>query len=277
MKKLTILGISLAGICMSLGIVFLSSFTIIRSYSEDFFNHLGISKSDADSRIVKSILEGSLNEYGLSKAKNVALGNRAAVANDLLSYVKKRLASPAFLQEYNALRERHKPKLIVTKTPDEFHKEQIAYSKKSLAEAEDNAKKNKTESLKELYAKMVVEAQAKLKQVENPNNEIAKNYRQRFAEYASTDKEINDGQLARWESKYPANPNHFIKKRLEQFLQESADIDFDAETYTKGGTRYFTNRAYQSKSHYWKMGFRAGKEVVTTARAFASQWISEIK
>jgi hypothetical protein len=277
MKKLTILGISVAGLSMLAGFILLSSFTVVNKFGDEFLKQLGISKTDADSRIINSMLDGSLNEYGLSKAKNVALGNRAAVTTDLLAYVKKRLASPAFVQEYNALRDRNKPKLIVTKTPDEMYQERIATSKKDLADVEANAKKNTMESLKEMYTKMIADAQKRVKEAEDPNGDVVKRYRQRYAEYQQQNKEINDGLLARWEGKYPANPNHFIKKRLEQFLQESATIDFDAETYTKGGTRYFTNRAYESKNNYWKMGFRAGKEAVTAARAFVTQWISEIK
>lgn len=277
MKKLTILGISAAGICMALGFILISSFTVITNYSDEFLKQLGISKTDADTRIFNSMLDGSLDEYGLSKAKNIALGNRAAVTRDLLVYVKKKVASPGFIQEYNTLRERKKPTLTTTKAPEEFHKDHIADNKKSLAELEANAKKNTMESMKPVYEKMIADAQKRLKEAEDPNGKVMKSYRQRYAENERMGRESNERKMNDWESKYPANPLHFIKMRLEQFMQESADIDFDAETYSKGGIKYFTNRAYESKSNRWKMGFRAGREAVMTARTFATQWIAEIK
>lgn len=277
MKRLTILGISAATVLMTFGFILFSSFTVISTYSDEFLKQLGISRSDADSRIINSMLDGSLNEYGMDKAKNIALGNRAAVTRDLLVYVKKKVASPAFINEYNALRERKKPTLTTTKTPDEFQKDQIAESKKALADLEANAKKNTVPAMQAAYDKMILDGQKRVKEAEDPNSKVMRSYRQRYAENERMGRESNERKMADWEAKYPANPLHFIKKRLEQFMQESADIDFDAETYMKGGIKYFTNRAYESKSSRWKMGFRAGREVVMTARAFASQWIAEIK
>ena len=86
-----------------------------------------------------------------------------------------------------------------------------------------------------------------------------------------------DRQVADWEAKYPSNHLLYVKKRLQEFLNETADIDFDAELVTKNGKKYFVNRAYESKGNRWKMAFRAGKDVITTARTFVEKWMSEIK
>jgi len=64
---------------------------------------------------------------------------------------------------------------------------------------------------------------------------------------------------------------------MQQFLDETDDIDFNAVLETKNGKKIFVNRAYESKGNRWKMGFRAGKEVVETARAFIQNWMTEIK
>jgi hypothetical protein len=153
MKKLTLLVITIATMLMAVGFVLLSSFTIARVYSDEVLKQLGISKADADSRIINSMLDGSLNEGGLNKAKNIALGNRAGVTRDLLVYVKKKVSSTAFIQEYTALRERKKPSLMTTKTPEEFHKDQIAESKKAVIDAEAAAKKNTLPALQATYEK----------------------------------------------------------------------------------------------------------------------------
>jgi hypothetical protein len=41
--------------------------------------------------------------------------------------------------------------------------------------------------------------------------------------------------------------------------------------------KIFVNPVYQRKSNRRKMAYRAGKELVEPARAFAEQWLGEIK
>ena len=87
----------------------------------------------------------------------------------------------------------------------------------------------------------------------------------------------HESMIKEWESVFPADPNQFIKRRLEEFLKVTSDIDFNAELVTKNGKKLFVNPTYEDKDSRWKMGFRAGKEVVEPARAFVQQWIQEIK
>lgn len=72
------------------------------------------------------------------------------------------------------------------------------------------------------------------------------------------------------------DPNITIKLRLEQFLSETADIDYAAKTIGQGNARRFSDAENEAKSPLWKMGFRAGKETTEAARAFAKQWRSEL-
>jgi len=69
----------------------------------------------------------------------------------------------------------------------------------------------------------------------------------------------------------------FIKKRLEEFLNTTKDIDFAAELAEKNGKKIFLNPDYERKDNRWKMAFRAGKEVVEPARDFVQKWTAEIK
>jgi hypothetical protein len=101
----------------------------------------------------------------------------------------------------------------------------------------------------------------------------AKNYEQMM-------KDIGAGQqkaLDDWEAKYPADELQYVKQRLNQFLDETEGIDFNAELVQKNGKKYFVKPEYEQKSNRWKMAFRAGKEVVTPAREFVQQWIKEIE
>jgi hypothetical protein len=68
-----------------------------------------------------------------------------------------------------------------------------------------------------------------------------------------------------------------VKKRLDEFLTITKDVDFSAVLTTKYNKQVFVNAGYERKDARWKMAFRAGKEVVDPAREFAQQWIEEIK
>lgn len=74
------------------------------------------------------------------------------------------------------------------------------------------------------------------------------------------------------EKNYPSDPDELIKKRLADFLAISATVDFDAEL--NGGR--FVNPEYEKESGQWKMCYRAGKDVVETARVEAQKWIDEL-
>lgn len=71
---------------------------------------------------------------------------------------------------------------------------------------------------------------------------------------------------------YPSDATDMVKKRLTQYLQLSATVDFDAVVKD----RRFVNPEYEKKSSDWKMCFRAGKEVNEAAREFAKEWLKEL-
>lgn len=83
-----------------------------------------------------------------------------------------------------------------------------------------------------------------------------------------------DGKLNKGdnEKKYPAEASDLIKKRLQDFLEISSTVDFDAEL--EDGK--FVNPDYEKKSPEWKMCYRAGKDVVLAAREEAQKWLDEM-
>ena len=84
----------------------------------------------------------------------------------------------------------------------------------------------------------------------------------------------NKVDKASLEKKYPSEPIDLIKQRLKDFLEISADVDFDAELKPNSST--FKNPDYEKKNGYWKMCYRAGKEVVSAAREEAKKWLDEL-
>ena len=84
----------------------------------------------------------------------------------------------------------------------------------------------------------------------------------------------NKVDKASLEKKYPSEPIDLIKQRLTDFLEVSADVDFDAELKPNSST--FKNPDYEKKDGYWKMCYRAGREVVAAAREEAKKWLDEL-
>lgn len=255
--------------------LFLFSFAV-NKLNADFLKELGISKTDADNKITNSILGGYLDASGARNAKNIVLGNRTAVAKDLLDYVKQYVNSGPFKNEYNTLKERNKPIENKPKTPEEIRKETIDAYKKSVAQMEETLKKADANT-KPIFEKVLAESKKLLKDAEDPNNKNMAGYTKAYPNMVKASLESHAGQLKQWEEQYPANHMLFVKQRLQQFLEETKDIDFAAELTTQNGIKKFVNPAYEKKSNRWKMAFRAGKEVVEPARAFVQQWIAEIK
>jgi len=254
---------------------FLFSFTANR-FAEDFLQQLGITKVSANEKITNSILGGYLDQYGLQKAKNIALGNRGAVTKDLLAYTKQYVNSAAFQKEYNLLRENNKPAPNSIQSPEEMRTGMIEQYKKSVAETEANLKKSDS-SMKKIFEPILVSLRQELKNAEDPNNKMLANYKKNYPEMIKSMEASNQQRLADWEAKYPADKLVFIKERLKQFMEETSNIDFNAQLTERNGKKYFTNPAYERKGNRWKLAFRAGKEVVEPARVFVQGWIAEIK
>jgi len=254
----------------------LFSFTIIKINGE-FFKELGMSKTEGDQKITGSILGGYLDQYGARNAKNIALGNRTAIVKDLLIYTKKFVTTPAFLKEYNTMRENDKPKPTSVETPEQMRQSSIDAYKKAVSETEANVKKADP-SIKKIFEEALVAAKAELKKAEDPNNKYLLNYKQNYPELLQSTEASNKQRLQDWEAKYPADQMVFVKRRLEEFLKETADIDFNAALVEKNGKKYFVNPTYEKqKGNRWKMAFRSGREVIIPAREFVQQWITEIK
>lgn len=259
-----------------IGTLALFSFTIVKMNGE-FLKQLGISKTEADQKITVSILGGYLNQYGIRNAKNIALGNRTAITKDLLLYTKQFVNSAAFIKEYNTMKENEKPKPYLIETPEAMRSNQINMLKKSISETEANIK-TADASIKKIFEDVLVSTKQQLKEAEDPNNKTFVNYKKNYPDMLKSAEASNKQRLQEWEAKYPAKQLLFVKKRLQDFLTNTTDIDFDAALTTKNNKSYFVNPLYEKqKGSYWKMAFRAGKEVVLPAREFVEQWLDEIK
>jgi len=260
--------LSAIGICIS-------SFTIKKA-AEDFLEQLGISKTSADEKITNSLLGGYLDQYGLRNARNIATGNRTAVTRDLLLYTKQYTSSAAFQKAYSQLRESNKPKPTSIQSPEEMRNGLIEQYKKSITETDANMNKADP-SMKNIFEPILVTLKQQLKDAQDPNNAMLNNYKKNYPEMLKSIEASNQQMLAEWGTKYPVNQSLFVKTRLQQFLDETSNIDFSAQLMEKNGKKYFVNPVYEHKGNRWKLAFRAGREVIEPARAMVKTWLEEIK
>ena len=231
-----------------------SSFTVKKT-ATDFMEQLGITKTSADEKITNSLLGGYLDQYGLRNAKNIAAGDRVAVTRDLLLYTKQYISGPGFQKAYSQLRDNEKPKPNNIQSPDEMRTGMIEQYKKSIAETEANMKKADA-NMKKIFEPILVTMKQQLKDAEDPNNAMLNNYKKNYPDMLKSMEASNGQRLAEWEAKYPANQLLFIKARLQQFLDETGNIDFNAQLIEKNGKKYFASQAYEHKSNRWKLAFR---------------------
>lgn len=248
----------------------------MEKYADDFLKQLDINKNDADEKISNSIFGGYLGIDGAKNARNIAFGNRKAVAQDLLSYVKQYVNTDAFIRMYNEMRNYYKPKEQLIQTPEEWRIENIKNHKEIVAKAEEIVK-NSNPEFKDIFQKNLDDAKKQLKDAEDANNKYFVNYKSNYPQLVKDFKSSYDRSISNWKTKYPDNQLLFVKMRLQQFLDVTKDVDFSAELIDKGNKKIFANPDYERKDNRWKMAFRAGKEVVESSREFVQKWMNEIK
>ncbi|HEY1115570.1 MAG TPA: hypothetical protein VGE66_18510 [Chitinophagaceae bacterium] len=262
-------------VVLTLSVAFLLSFKTHRTYS-DVWQQLGLTEKDAASRVQQSFIGGYLQYAGISKARHIAAGDRATVAKDMLSFTRTYLQGEEFRKAYEQLRASKKP--TEPEQPEseaQIRRKNIDAMKEGIANVEKGMKTANAE-MKKILQESLEMFQKQLKEYQDPNNAMIKLMAQGAVQSYEYQTAAYKEDLKKWEKEYPADPAPFIKKRLEQMLEYTKDIDYDAQLTERNGKKYFTKPEYERKSSQWKMGFRAGKEVTETARAYVQQWIREM-
>jgi flagellar biosynthesis GTPase FlhF len=241
---------------------------------EDFINDLKSTKEQVQQNIQGSLGYGSFSAP--SACKLIPVSKRAAVVRAVGEFAKKYAQSDAFKQWYAEHREQHKPNQPEQlKTMAESRKQQVADMKKALAEQE-KAYKEAPANLKDAYKQAIEMTKNMLKEAEHPNKEQDAQMDTYTAQANEQSKKDYQEKLAQWEKEYPANnPRPLIKRRLQEFLSATENIDFNAKLVDRDSRKVFANPEYEQKDGNWKLCFRAGKEATEAARAFAQSWLNE--
>ena len=240
----------------------------------DVLSQLGITL-DAAKEAIGSVITAGIYNPGLPAQafKLMPAAARAQAATAGVAWLKTYAASPEFTRQYRQVRETHKPDApTYDLTPeqelqkaDDDQKLQFEESKQALAALPAEQRKAVEEALK---------AAADVAAKQNTPDARKTRLAAIVADRAERAKE-HEAAVARWKQQYPDDPKPVIARRLREFLQLSADVDFNAKLKTQNGVSVFEDPAYQAKPSQWKMCFRAGREATTAARAAVQQWLTE--
>lgn len=275
--KLLLIKLKLAAFLLVAGLIslFSYSFTTSRHLADDFWKQLGMTKDQCTDGVKQSFLNGYLYYYGAKNARNIAMGNRAAVAKDLLAYTKQYISSEGFKKEYELMRRGAKPEQPQIKqvTKEDIRQKKIAETQESIKKTEEIMKQPNMKSIMQPSLDML---KKNLVDFKDPNSKMIDIYFKGEIMQQEQQMESYQKNMTRWEKEYPANHRDKVKERLQKFLELSATVDFTAELKQSGNKKKFVNPVYEGKSYDWKQIYRAGKDVIDPARAFAEQWIKEL-
>ena len=250
---------------------------------DDVWQKLGLTLPDAQKNINNSFFDGRFYYLGAKNAKNLALGDRVSVVNELVAYAKKYVNSAEFKTAWKEYQDkksevirRSLPRKPEPKNLDSIKAEERRLLDKRLTATEANLN-SPNENVKKSAAAQVASINKEIQALNDPNNPVIKrkvDMANRNYEYQL--KVYNDA-MQNFEAKYPSDPKPVLKQRLQDILNITADVDYTAELKSGDkGLKLFVNPEYEKKPLEWKLAYRAGKSATDAIRAAAQQWLKEL-
>jgi hypothetical protein len=215
--------------------------------------------------------------------KAAAPGVREALVKGVLAWAKAYTESPEFRTAYLRLRENQKPESRVPAGGSDAQIAQqraqaekaIAEAKKNLANLPANLTPEMRKAIEEGTQQAIKTMTAQLAEMDKPESRAM--MKQIFDAASASEQQQYQTRLKEYEARYPADPRLFIARRVRQFLDESATVDFGAKVVAAGKVMRFADPKYEEKSSDWKLCYRAGKPTVDTARTIATAWLAELE
>lgn len=238
---------------------------------------LGLTPASAHDGALETLVSGqAYNDAAFRAFKALSPSARAAVVRGGLGWIKAHVSTAEFKAAYARYREEQKPQPAepVAQADDQMKTQKaeieknIAEMRKSMAGLDAETRKSLEEAIKQMQAQF--EAMSK-------NPEQMAMMQQGVEMQREENKKQYAEQLAFWEEEYPADVRLLIKKRINEFLETSADVDYSAKLVKSGSKMRFADEAYEEKPADWKICFRAGKEATEAAREFAKAWLAELE
>ena len=231
----------------------------------------------AGKQIVEGWLDsGYLNLSPAAKAfKAAAPASRAALVKNAIAWAKTYTESPAFKAAYEKERQASRPSPPeVNGTVDDELARQRAERRKGIEDMKKNLAQM-TPDMRKAMESAIKEAEAASQKMDADPKTVAM-FRQMVELQRTEDQEAYNGRLAAFDKRWPADPKTLVACRLQEFLDISKDVDFDAKLVPAGKLMRFADPRYEEKPPTWKLCFRSGREAVAAAREAAQGWLKAI-
>lgn len=229
----------------------------------DIMARLGLDHASAKSYLLANVTGSFSADYEVGEAvyffpriktlTDIVAGDEVGAAKELCQYVRNYVNSQEFLDEYLQKRADSKP----TFEPEPMNAESLESMRSSISEMETQLAELKkspveNEQMIAMFQPMVVSQKASLAEYEDPTPNNTK-----------------------WEKNYPADPAILVRRKLQNYLELVATVDFNAQLTApdKYRIRKFVDPAYEGKSAHWKVCYRAGKEVNAEVTDFVKDWL----
>ena len=202
---------------------------------------------------------------------------RGPAATALFAWAKAYVNTPAFRTSYDTYRKGRLPS-GTTATPaiDDVLKKEAA----EMAVAMEEMKKNLAGSglSPAEQAKILAAWKQAQDQAASPEFLAAKRKGLEAERAAASESEAN--LIAEVERSTPADPQILFARRLREFLEITADVNFSARTISLTGGPdgiELLNKADRQRHWIWQEAAIVGREATTAARAAAEAWLKEIE
>ncbi|HUR10324.1 MAG TPA: hypothetical protein VM012_03095 [Flavitalea sp.] len=249
----------------------------VNDRADDIWKQLGIPLTQANQNIRQSFIFGHLQYLGTRNAKNIAPGERISMINQLVAYAKKYWNSKEFQADYKNYRAHNKPadpeRMLIT--AESIKIEEKARLEKALKTAEEGLN-SPNPKIKNGAPLRIENVKKELAALDNPDNLVIKRRLDdvnRSFDYALKQQGT---AMEKFSLQYPEDPKELLKKRLQEMLTITAEVDYDAELKDVNKFKMFVNPDYEKKPKEWKLAFRAGQAATDAVRAAAQQWLKEL-
>lgn len=249
---------------------------VLAQAGSEVLARLGIDRASAVSSVLSSLTSGYVYDGAAFKAfKALPPDARAEVVRAGLSWAKAYAGSAEFKAAYEELRQGRKPE---PPEPVATAEETMAKMKADIKQGIENLRQVQATAdagMKKTFEDTIKQMQAQLEDLDK-NPQMMDNLRLGAEMEKKSRQEQHEARMKAWAEDLPAEPKALVAKRIRQFLETSADVDYGAELAARGNKKVFVKEAYEKKPAFWKICFRAGREATEAARAFAQAWLDEL-
>ncbi len=239
------------------GVVLITSYKVEKAASNEVLTVLGIADKDLIFNDLFCVTDpnciiSSPVLSNLATLKALSTGDKLGLANEAFAYAKAYCNSQEFKTRYEEKRMSMKPEVpLLTNEEKEMVLAAIAeqeelFTPEILDMLPPEGKENALQPIEDMKAQ--------------------------------ANGELTEDQKKKWEAEAPADPNTAIKRTLQEFLNATENVDFNAPTELDPRNKHqvFVNPTYEEKDLQWKACYRAGKELTDATRNFAKEWLAEL-